>query len=783
MIDMLHKIIKALNSSEYSWQLSLAIALGMIAGLSPAFNLHNILIYLLAFIINIHLGLFFISVTIFAAISYLADPLMEALGYYLLTLSDLESFWTTIYNSPLLALLNLNNSLVLGSLVIGLVLFLPLFFMMQRVVKIYRGPISNITSKIPLIRSILSFDKTAAEATKKPKKLRLWGIGVLLALTVPIAIFGIFFMDNIIKSQLESALSNSAGRVANVGSVKTTLFPLSITITSIVIPDRNDEMKNSAEIAKVAFDLDLARALHKKAIINEMSINGIKLETTRTKPSKKLAATPAPKPSSDEAGIGSKLALEIKDHLPSPSDLVKNEKLKSDIEGKQIEARLSEIKNYWEGQKQKFDPKIFTDLQDRYKDLEKRAKKIKNEKDLKAVLKDAKAFEKDLNTRQKEYRDLIKQFNSDSKESKELLARLKELPNEDYKALKDKYSLDSSGAFNVAEALLGSNITGYIKMAQRYYNDYSPYLAMLQETRATMKGEPLPKPERGKGRVVKFVEYHPTPKFLIKKAGMDLTTKNGDLIVGLLTNVSSSQKTIKKPMEFAAKSAKSVGYKSLELFWRHDRFNENVDLITLNLLGAERPKIESNRVFMDRSKLDTAIDLIIKDGKLLGDGRLNFTDTKLGIDKPKGEMEKIVDRTLGSVDSFVVEVKAKGKPFAPAISLKTDLDSRLKKAFQSELAKAQKEFEVKLKQEIAKKSKAYLEKAVASAKDIESLEKLINKETNAMDILNEKTGKNLSQKALENELKDNAKKELDEKKDELSKKAKDGVKNLFKNVF
>lgn len=782
MLDMIRKLLSSLNSSEYSWQLSLAIALGMIVGLSPQFNLHIIIFYLLAFLIAINLGLFFVSVAVFAAISYLFDPLMESFGYYLLTLPELESLHTTIYNNPLLALFNLNDSLVLGSLISGLILFLPLFFAMQQLVKVYRGPISRITGKIPLIKSILSFDEEKAKKAKKPSKVRWWGLAVFVVLTVPITVFAIFFMDSLIKSELQKTLSEPVGREASVGSVQTSLFPLTMTITNIVVPDSDDEMKNSFEVARVAFDLDLARVFHKKLIINEMSISGVVLEGARKSPSKKLAPKPKPAVDEEEAGIATKVAMEVADNLPDPKELLANEKLASDTEAKEIEKRLDEIKAFWESKRSAFDKSAFDQLESEYAELEAKAKKLKNEKDLKALISDAKKFQAKINATQKEYKALSDQFAKDSRESNKLIGRLKELPNEDFKMLKDKYSLDSSGAFNVAEALLGNEVMDSVKKARKYYNEYMPYFEKFKETKSAIKGEPLPKPERGKGRVVKFVEFHPTPKWHLKKLDVGVTTKDGDEIAGLLINASSNQKVVGKTMQFAAQSIKSKGYKSLEFAWNHDRLDRFADLLSLKIKEAEKSKISANKLFMDKSKVDWDFDVAIKDGKMLGDGKLGFKNTKLGVENPKGEMEKLVDRTLKGVDGFDVSIKLSGKPFSPKVSLKTDLDNQLKARFAEELKKAQKEFEAKLKSEIEKNAKAYLEKAGASAKDIERLEKLISGQGKAADLLADKTGKNLSEKALEDELKNQLKAEQKKQEAKLKDEAKDKAKSLIKKL-
>jgi len=92
------KLLKTLNSAQSSWQITLAIVLGMISGFLPLTTPLNLLILFIAFTINIPLGVFFFMSVIFASLGLLLDPIFASLGYDILTNPTLEKLFTTMYN-------------------------------------------------------------------------------------------------------------------------------------------------------------------------------------------------------------------------------------------------------------------------------------------------------------------------------------------------------------------------------------------------------------------------------------------------------------------------------------------------------------------------------------------------------------------------------------------------------------------------------------------------------------------------------------------------------------
>lgn len=138
MIKTVAKLLKVVNSETDPGQISLACCLAMIAGLTPLYSLHNLLVLLLVLLLRVNLSAFILGFGFFTGIAYLLDPVFHRLGMGILTAGMLNSLWTAFYNVTLLRLAKFNNSIVMGSLVFSLIAFFPLYLLLNRLILNYR---------------------------------------------------------------------------------------------------------------------------------------------------------------------------------------------------------------------------------------------------------------------------------------------------------------------------------------------------------------------------------------------------------------------------------------------------------------------------------------------------------------------------------------------------------------------------------------------------------------------------------------------------------------------
>jgi len=127
VLRSLRLLVLALTAESSHRQIAGGIALGLIVGLVPKGNLLALGLLTLASAIKISLPGLFFSIFLFSWLALLLDPLTHRLGEALLAAPLLQSFWVWLYQWPGVPWTQFNNTIVLGSLVLGLLLAGPLY--------------------------------------------------------------------------------------------------------------------------------------------------------------------------------------------------------------------------------------------------------------------------------------------------------------------------------------------------------------------------------------------------------------------------------------------------------------------------------------------------------------------------------------------------------------------------------------------------------------------------------------------------------------------------------
>jgi uncharacterized protein (TIGR03546 family) len=142
-LQIISKFIKILKAGQTPNQIAGGFALGSIVGLSSSFTLQGLFVWLVILVLDVNLSAAFLAFTLFSLFAYLLDPLFHSLGYTLLAeIEGLKSIWTALYNAPIAPLTRFNNTVVMGSFIIGVVLAFPVFAGMKRFVVAYRAHIA-----------------------------------------------------------------------------------------------------------------------------------------------------------------------------------------------------------------------------------------------------------------------------------------------------------------------------------------------------------------------------------------------------------------------------------------------------------------------------------------------------------------------------------------------------------------------------------------------------------------------------------------------------------------
>ncbi len=144
LLKLFRSLVKTLHSDGSPAQIALGVALGAALGLTPIANAHNLVVVLLLAVLNVSFAAGMLAWAVFVPIGFMLDPIFDRVGRSLLLDSpSLRGLWTTWDNVPGLALTNFNNTVVLGSVVVWIALFIPIYFATRYGVVRYRATLGE----------------------------------------------------------------------------------------------------------------------------------------------------------------------------------------------------------------------------------------------------------------------------------------------------------------------------------------------------------------------------------------------------------------------------------------------------------------------------------------------------------------------------------------------------------------------------------------------------------------------------------------------------------------
>jgi len=138
-LNVASKFIKAFRSGESPGQIAAGFSIGFLIGMMPFMTLQGIVLFILLILLNVNMAAGTLAIFLASLFAFMLDPIFHDIGYFILTgIPGLQGLWETLYNSPFGPLTRFNNTVVMGSFLVGLIFVLPVFFGMKKLVVVYR---------------------------------------------------------------------------------------------------------------------------------------------------------------------------------------------------------------------------------------------------------------------------------------------------------------------------------------------------------------------------------------------------------------------------------------------------------------------------------------------------------------------------------------------------------------------------------------------------------------------------------------------------------------------
>jgi uncharacterized protein (TIGR03546 family) len=155
LLKFLQSLVRALNSEGTPNQVAAGFALGAALGLTPLLSLHNLVFVAVIALFRVTVPGAVLGWIVMTPVGFLLDPAFDAVGRALLLDADrFTPLWTVLSNTPVLSLANLNNTIVLGSLVGWFGLAGPVFFGARVGIARYRQHLYPKVAKLRVVQAM-----------------------------------------------------------------------------------------------------------------------------------------------------------------------------------------------------------------------------------------------------------------------------------------------------------------------------------------------------------------------------------------------------------------------------------------------------------------------------------------------------------------------------------------------------------------------------------------------------------------------------------------------------
>jgi uncharacterized protein (TIGR03546 family) len=161
VVAILRRVVRMLLAGSAPGQLATGFTLGMIIGILPKSNLIALSLCVLLFSLRCNKGLGLAAAVAFSFVGPWTDPFAHKLGLSALGIGSLQTTYASLMNMPLGPWLGFNNTVVTGSLLMGLYVAYPVYWMTRQVFATVQS-LFGAKPAVPLTRSTTVKPRAAA---------------------------------------------------------------------------------------------------------------------------------------------------------------------------------------------------------------------------------------------------------------------------------------------------------------------------------------------------------------------------------------------------------------------------------------------------------------------------------------------------------------------------------------------------------------------------------------------------------------------------------------------
>ena len=123
----------------------------MILGFMPKTNALWYILTIFFLFVRINKGTFILFTFLFSLLAPLLDPLFDTIGWWFLNIEKLGPFFSRLLDIPFVAFTKFNNTIVMGSLLFSLAVYIPVYILVRIFLKYWRAFLAPAVRKSKLV--------------------------------------------------------------------------------------------------------------------------------------------------------------------------------------------------------------------------------------------------------------------------------------------------------------------------------------------------------------------------------------------------------------------------------------------------------------------------------------------------------------------------------------------------------------------------------------------------------------------------------------------------------
>ena len=154
MFSYIVKLLKSLNTNSHPGEIAHAVAIGMLLGFMPKDNVLWYLLFVFFLFVRVNRGAFLLTILVASLFARFFDPLFDSLGYAVLTFSSLKPVYAALLDIPFVAFTKFNNTIVAGSIVFSLILYIPVYIVRRIFTKSWRTYLAPALARSKFVQAL-----------------------------------------------------------------------------------------------------------------------------------------------------------------------------------------------------------------------------------------------------------------------------------------------------------------------------------------------------------------------------------------------------------------------------------------------------------------------------------------------------------------------------------------------------------------------------------------------------------------------------------------------------